>query len=86
MHDPKTGLNTVAATLDVYQHDEEGLQSIAIDVNFKSNKWVYLYLPATAGHSGGRSVHPRGQRGQRARVREALRCARGPSDGCRLAQ
>ena len=43
MHDPKTGLNTVAATLDVYQHDEEGLQSIAIDANFKSNKWVYLY-------------------------------------------
>jgi cytochrome c len=43
MHDPKTGLNTVAATLDVYSHDEEGLQSIAIDANFKSNKWVYLY-------------------------------------------
>jgi hypothetical protein len=33
MHDPKTGLKTVAATLDVYQHDEEGLQSIAIDAN-----------------------------------------------------
>jgi cytochrome c len=43
MHDPKTGLNTVAATLDVYSHDEEGLQSIAIDADFKSNKWVYLY-------------------------------------------
>ena len=43
MHDPKTGLNTVAATLDVYSHDEEGLQSIAVDANFKSNKWVYLY-------------------------------------------
>ena len=33
MHDPKTGLNTVAAALDVYQHDEEGLQSIAIDAS-----------------------------------------------------
>ena len=33
MRDPKTGLNTVAATLDVYQHDEEGLQSIAIDAS-----------------------------------------------------
>jgi cytochrome c len=31
MHDPKTRLNTVAATLDIYQHDEEGLQSSAID-------------------------------------------------------
>jgi cytochrome c len=43
LHDPKTGLNTVAAKLDVYQHDEEGVQSIAIDPNFKSNKWVYIY-------------------------------------------
>jgi cytochrome c len=29
------------------------------DANFKGNKWVYLYYPATAGHSGGRSVRPR---------------------------
>ena len=43
LHDPSTGLNSVAATLDVYHHDEEGLQSIAIDANFTSNKWVYLY-------------------------------------------
>jgi cytochrome c len=43
IHDPATGLNTIAATLNVYRHDEEGLQSVAIDPNFKSNKWVYLY-------------------------------------------
>jgi cytochrome c len=43
LHDPRTGLNSVAARLDVYKHDEEGLQSIAIDANFMSNKWVYLY-------------------------------------------
>lgn len=43
IHDPNTGLNTIAATLNVYRHDEEGLQSVAIDPNFKSNKWVYLY-------------------------------------------
>ncbi|GII54810.1 hypothetical protein Pth03_31990 [Planotetraspora thailandica] len=44
MHDPSTGLNTQAAVLDVYQHDEEGLQSIAIDPGFgKKNRWVYLY-------------------------------------------
>ncbi|MBA2945651.1 PQQ-dependent sugar dehydrogenase [Streptomyces himalayensis] len=44
MHDPATGLNTRAATLDVYQHDEEGLQSIAVDPGFgKKNNWIYLY-------------------------------------------
>ena len=29
--------------MDVYQHDEEGLQSVAVDPNFLSNKWVYAY-------------------------------------------
>jgi hypothetical protein len=31
LHDPRTGLNTVAADIPVYSHDEEGLQGIAID-------------------------------------------------------
>ncbi|MFG1945794.1 PQQ-dependent sugar dehydrogenase [Nonomuraea sp. NPDC048826] len=47
LHDPKTGLNTLAAELDVYQHDEEGLQSIALSPGFghgsKKDDWVYLY-------------------------------------------
>jgi glucose/arabinose dehydrogenase len=43
IHNPQTGLNTVAAELDVYQHDEEGLQSVAIDPNFVRNRWVYVY-------------------------------------------
>jgi cytochrome c len=45
LHDPDSGLNTKAATLDVYQHDEEGLQSIALDPKFdgRRNTWVYLY-------------------------------------------
>ncbi|MFG1658418.1 PQQ-dependent sugar dehydrogenase [Micromonospora chersina] len=45
LHDPTTGRNTVAATLDVYRHDEEGLQNVAIDPNFgrAGNNWVYLY-------------------------------------------
>jgi glucose/arabinose dehydrogenase/PKD repeat protein len=42
-HDAKTGLKTLAAELDVYQHDEEGLQNIALDPNFEKNGWVYLY-------------------------------------------
>src|ERR1700754_1504629 len=44
LHDPETRLNTLAAELDVYEHDEEGLQSIAIDPGFgKTNDWIYLY-------------------------------------------
>ena len=43
IHDPKTGLNTIAAKPELYQHDEEGMQSVAIDPNFDSNHWVYLY-------------------------------------------
>ncbi|MEU4680133.1 PQQ-dependent sugar dehydrogenase [Micromonospora sp. NPDC023737] len=43
IHDPRTGLNTLAADVPVYEHDEEGLQGIAIDPDFARNKWVYLY-------------------------------------------
>jgi cytochrome c len=43
LHDPRTGLNTVAADIPVYQHDEEGLQGIAIDPDFSRNHWVYIY-------------------------------------------
>jgi cytochrome c len=43
IHNPRTGLNTLAASVPVYQHDEEGLQGIAIDPNFSRNRWVYLY-------------------------------------------
>ena len=27
----------------LYQHDEEGLQGIAVDPDFEENRWVYLY-------------------------------------------
>ena len=43
LHDAKSGLKTLAAQLDVYQHDEEGLQNIALDPNFEKNGWIYLY-------------------------------------------
>jgi len=41
--DPRTQLNKLAADVDVYQHDEEGLQGVAVDPNFDENRWVYLY-------------------------------------------
>ncbi|HEV2779295.1 MAG TPA: ThuA domain-containing protein [Actinophytocola sp.] len=34
---------TLAARIPVYNHDEDGLQGIAIDPNFATNRWVYLY-------------------------------------------
>jgi cytochrome c len=51
LHNPRTGLNTLIVNMadedenprGLYQHDEEGLQGIAIDPNFEENRWVYLY-------------------------------------------
>ncbi|GAB3494403.1 ThuA domain-containing protein [Amycolatopsis cihanbeyliensis] len=35
---------SLAAKLDVYNHDEDGLQGVAVDPNFADNNWVYLYF------------------------------------------
>ena len=43
LFDPRTQINSLAAEIEVYGHDEEGLQGIAIDPNFDENRWVYLY-------------------------------------------
>ncbi|MFE1260771.1 lectin [Streptomyces albogriseolus] len=37
------GTTTVAGRLDVYSHDEEGLQGVAADPGFAANRFVYLY-------------------------------------------
>ena len=76
IHNPRTGLNTLAATLDVYQHDEEGLQSVAIDPNFETNRWVYVVLLAAAEHAGRRPDDAGDQRGRRARDRHRRRTSR----------
>ena len=34
---------SLAGTIPVYSHDEDGLQGIAIDPEFATNRWVYLY-------------------------------------------
>jgi glucose/arabinose dehydrogenase len=33
----------LAGTIPVYNHDEDGLQGVAIDPDFAENRWVYLY-------------------------------------------
>ncbi|GAB3845005.1 hypothetical protein GCM10027610_060440 [Dactylosporangium cerinum] len=37
------GNTTVIANIPVYSHDEEGLQGVAADPNFASNRYIYLY-------------------------------------------
>ena len=51
IHNPQNGLNTLVINMadtaqnprGLYQHDEEGLQGIAVDPDFEDNRWVYLY-------------------------------------------
>ena len=37
------GNTSVAGELDVYTHDEEGLQSVGVDPDFATNRYIYLY-------------------------------------------
>ena len=43
LHDPKDGTSKTVATLPVYTNSEDGLYGPAIDNDFATNKWVYLY-------------------------------------------
>jgi PKD repeat protein/type 1 glutamine amidotransferase len=43
LFNPGTGQDTIAATIPVYLHDEDGLQALAIDPAFEENGWVYIY-------------------------------------------
>ena len=48
LHDPKDGSSKVIASLPVYTNSEDGLYGPAVDNDFATNKWVYLYYsPAT---------------------------------------
>ncbi|MEV8366334.1 PQQ-dependent sugar dehydrogenase [Streptomyces niveus] len=41
--DPGTGVTKVVNHVDVYQNSENGLQTVTLDPDFATNKWVYLY-------------------------------------------
>ncbi|WP_331272451.1 PQQ-dependent sugar dehydrogenase [Motilibacter aurantiacus] len=41
--DPSTGVTRIINKIDVYGNSEDGLQTVALDPNFATNKWVYLY-------------------------------------------
>ncbi|CAL9639660.1 lectin [Streptomyces sp. enrichment culture] len=48
-----SGTTTVAGRLDVYSHDEEGLQGVAADPAFSSNRFVYLYYAPRSNTPAG---------------------------------
>jgi cytochrome c len=62
LYDPETNASPVITTVPVYSHDEDGLQTLAIDPDFGTNKWVYVYYapplntpvddPSTPGNEG----------------------------------
>ena len=43
LHDPATGSAQIIATIPVYTNSEDGLYGPAVDADFATNKWVYLY-------------------------------------------
>ncbi|MBY8873762.1 ThuA domain-containing protein [Micromonospora sp. PLK6-60] len=43
LHNPETNQTTVLAQIPVYTHSEDGMYGPAIDNDFATNKWVYLY-------------------------------------------
>jgi glucose/arabinose dehydrogenase len=47
------GTTRVAGQIPVYTHDEEGLQGIAIDPNFATNRFIYVYYSPPLSTPGG---------------------------------
>ena len=43
LHDPVAGTSTVINTIPVYSNSEDGLYGPAVDNDFATNHWVYLY-------------------------------------------
>jgi len=49
LYNPETGVISIAATLDVDNNREDGLLGIALDPNFASNSFVYLFYSPAGG-------------------------------------
>ncbi|MEU6843330.1 PQQ-dependent sugar dehydrogenase [Streptomyces sp. NPDC046716] len=47
------GTTKVSGKLDVYSHDEEGLQGVGIDPGFSANRFVFLYYAPKSSTPGG---------------------------------
>jgi cytochrome c len=92
LHDP-AGDKTLAGRIPVYTHDEEGLQGIALDPDFASNGWVYVYYspplatpaddPSTLEEDEGLAPDE-GSEADWAKFRGSVRLARFRFDGSAL--
>jgi glucose/arabinose dehydrogenase/PKD repeat protein len=47
------GVTNVIGTLQVYTHDEEGLQGVGVDPGFAGNRFIYLYYAPPLSTPGG---------------------------------
>ncbi|HEU4423843.1 MAG TPA: PQQ-dependent sugar dehydrogenase, partial [Pilimelia sp.] len=47
------GTTTVIGSIDVYFHDEEGMQGIGVDPGFATNRFIYLYYAPRLSTPGG---------------------------------
>ncbi|HZB75044.1 MAG TPA: ThuA domain-containing protein [Solirubrobacteraceae bacterium] len=47
LHDPVTNTSKVIATIPVYTNSEDGMYGPAVDNDFATNKWVYLFYAPT---------------------------------------
>ena len=70
---------------DVYKHDEEGLQGVAIDPNFEDNHWVYAYYSPPLNTPVDDPSTPASTRATRRSpaTPARLRAVQGRASGCR---
>jgi type 1 glutamine amidotransferase len=61
LHDPSQGTEIILANIPVYTNSEDGLYGPAIDNDFATNHWVYLfYAPPTVTINGQEFTTPAG--------------------------
>jgi cytochrome c len=92
LHDPRTSEETVLATFSVYNNSEDGLYGPAVDNDFATNNWVYLYYAPASMDPPYPPSTPAGSARQRAPIRacgirgRATSSCRGSSSSTRPAR
>ena len=79
MHKPDTGEIKLAAELNVYAGEEDGLQTVAIDPDFATNHWVYLYYARPESAPCTEADQPRRRPQVRRQPPRALQARRRPA-------
>ena len=82
LHDPATNTTHLLAQIPVYMASEDGMYGPAVDNDFATNKWVYLYYSPLTHGAAVPGDHADGQRAQHRRRPERL----GPVAGLLPAQ